>query len=138
MASPWPQASAAGTACGVRARSESFGGVALSVCACLELEEFGIEPMLADELIMIPLLDDLAVVENDDLVGHSDGGEAVGDEDGDGADLLAELSRSGGPSLEQAVLSVGVEGCGGFVKDQEEWRSAHHRPPDGELLPLPS
>ena len=59
------------------------------------------------------LLDDVTVVEDDDLVGITDGGEAVGDDEG-GAPL-----HDGVHALLHQLLSAGVDRGGRLVKDED-------------------
>src|ERR1700730_6208157 len=74
-------------------------------------------------------LDDLTLLDDEDLVGAADGGEAVGD-------------HEGGPALHevaQAVLDhglgLGVEGAGGLVED-EDAGVGQDGPGDGDALAL--
>src|SRR5690606_29940741 len=75
------------------------------------------------------VLDDAAVLEHEDAVGHANGAEAVADEDGHAAGgQLAE-------SLEHLVLCAGVESCGWFIED-EDLRVAHVGARERDLLPF--
>src|SRR4051812_40384261 len=58
---------------------------ALSIPGGLHGEQFSIQPALRDELVVRAFFDDFAAFEDDDAVGHADGGEAVGDQNGGAA-----------------------------------------------------
>lgn len=73
--------------------------------------------MLGGELGNAADFGDVAVVEDDDEVGHPEGGEAMGHEDRYRTGGLAELG--GGTAFDEAVFGVGIEGCGGFVERQQ-------------------
>ena len=80
---------------------------------------------------------DRSSVEDDHEVGSGDGGEAVGDQEGDGA-ASSCLACGCDVALEEAVFCGGVECGGGFVEDEQEWFWAHHAARDREALPLPA
>ena len=74
-------------------------------------------------------LDDLALVEDDDLVGVDDGRQAVGDH---------QRRAVGGDPVERRLdlaLGVDVEGRGRLVEDQDR-RRLQHRAGDGDALLL--
>lgn len=75
------------------------------------------------------LLEDGAVFEDEDAVGHADGGEAVGDEDGHA------VAGEFGETEEDVVFGAGVEGGGGLVED-DELGVAHVGAGEGDFLPL--
>mgnify|MGYP006179948009 CR=1 FL=1 len=62
----------------------NFGlaGLLAILVALLPLPHFGVKAALAQQLGVGAAFGDPALVENDDLVGVDDGGEAVGDDDG--------------------------------------------------------
>src|SRR6185369_12404454 len=53
----------------------------------------------------------------DDQIGHSDGGEAMRDQDRDCLAGGAGTARGSRVSLKQRVLGFGIERCGRFVED---------------------
>ena len=57
----------------------------------LGAEEAGVAAARIDEIIVAPLFDDSALVEDDDEVGVADGAEAVGDDEAGSA--AAELGE---------------------------------------------
>src|SRR5262249_51235954 len=65
------------------------------------------------------LFDDAPLLDDHDPVGHSDGWEAVGDEDA--RPPLRELTKA----LEDRVLGLGVEGGGGLIEDEDVRALAH-------------
>ena len=68
-----------------------------------------------EQLLVGALLDDASVVEDDDLVGIADGGEAVGnDESG------APLHDAVHAALDE-LLGTGVDGGGCLVEDKDGW-----------------
>ena len=85
-----------------------------------------------DELGVGAAVGDLAVGEEDDLVGQGDRGLAVGDHDDRRSVGVGGVGREGG---EDALLDLGVDGAGGVVHDEQS-RPAHQRTRQGEPLPL--
>ena len=83
-------------------------------------------------------LPDPAVLDDDDQVGHSDGGEAVGHQDGDRSGRGGELLR--GPAVlgVDRVLGLRVEGRRRFVEQHEQRTGSHEGPGEGQTLPLPA
>ena len=84
---------------------------------------------LLDELFVCALFDDLSFVEDVDFVGVLDGGQAVGD--GDGGACTHESLKG----FLYESLALGVEGAGGFVKD-EDGRVLEDGTGDGDALAL--
>ena len=90
--------------------------VAASFCliqfgfACIELVIAALE---GEEVVVVAALDDLAVFQHHDGVGVSDGGEAVGDDEG-GA-VLHQVVHA----LLDVALGAGVDGGGGLVQHQD-------------------
>src|SRR5947209_2461435 len=82
-----------------------------------------------DQLVVRATLDDLAAVEDDDLVGVSDGREAVGDRDRRAA-LGQPVER-----LLYGALGLGVERARRLVEDQDG-RVAQDRAGDRDALLL--
>ena len=70
----------------------------------MEVVELGVEAGLVDEGFVGAGGDDAAFVQDDDEIGHADGGEAVGDEERDAA--VRHRSAAGGPGVafEERVL----------------------------------
>ena len=62
---------------------------------------------------MLPALDDAAVLDDEDLVGGEDGGEAVRDED------AAPGVDEGLDRILDRLLGNGVEGGGRLIEDKE-------------------
>src|SRR5437879_3746394 len=83
------------------------------VAGRLQLEHFRIPSAPGDEVIVVALLGDLAVLENQNAVGHPDGRKAVRNQDGHlaGGQL--------GEALEDGVLGARVERGGRLVQDQQ-------------------
>jgi len=87
--------------------------------------------VLGDELVVGALLEDDTVVEQHDLVGVADGGEAVGDgDDGHGG-----LLEGDGEAVLHQGFGVLVEGGGGLV-EEEDLLAAHERASEGDALLL--
>lgn len=82
-----------------------------------------------DEFVVAADADDAAFVENDDLVGACDGGEAVSDDEG-GAALRDFLH-----GFLDFAFGIGVDLAGGFVEDQDG-RIAKDGAGDGNTLAL--
>jgi hypothetical protein len=72
-----------------------------------------VEAAPVEQLLMIALLDDLAVVDDQHPVGVADGAQAVGD-DKAGAAFHQAQQR-----LLDAGLGAGVDAAGGLVQDQD-------------------
>ena len=70
----------------------------------LSCEQVGIESAARHQIFVAALLDDAALVQDDDVVGLAQGGDAVGDEDG-GAVFhdLAEVAQN-------RLFGLGVHG----------------------------
>jgi hypothetical protein len=81
-------------------------------------------------------LDDLAIADHQDRVGHAHRREAVGDQDGDGPGDLRDAASPERVLLEQVLFGLGVKGRRRFVEEEQEGALAHHGPAEGELLPL--
>jgi hypothetical protein len=83
--------------------------------ACAAWRRFGeqarIDPAFAQQGSVCALLDHSAVVQDDDGITIPDGAQAMG-YDQAGAAALPEL-------LHEARLSLGIQGTGGFIHDQE-------------------
>src|SRR6185369_1072306 len=94
-----------------------------------QAEHARVEAVLREEVGVLSFFDDLAAVDHDDAVGHAHRAEAVRDEDR-GAAGLERLE-----SLEELVLTLGVDRGGGLVQDQE-LALAHERAREGEALPF--
>src|SRR6185437_3928660 len=96
----------------------------------LQRKQMCIVPVLRHQLHMAAALDDAAVLDHDDLVGHAHGGEAVRDQDGDAATgEFAEVFEDGGFGLR-------IHRSGGFVQHQDVGARAHEGTGQGDLLPL--
>ena len=50
-------------------------------CFCLSIEHLRVPAVLGHELLVTPLLDKLSLLQNENVIGHAHGGEAMGDED---------------------------------------------------------
>ena len=77
--------------------------------------QFGVGAAVFEEGGVGAAFDDLAAVDDEDLVGGEDGGEAVSD--GEGGATGGEPSEG---VLDEA-FGAGVEGGRGFVEDQDAW-----------------
>ena len=95
----------------------------------MHINQAAIEAVLCNELVVGAALDDNAVVHDDNEVGMADGGEAVGNDDAGAS--LHELVEG----LLHGHLAFGVEGAGGFVKD-EDGRVFEHGAGYAEALAL--
>src|SRR2546430_127760 len=95
----------------------------------LEREQLGVQPASRHELLVRPLVHQLAPLQHENAVGHPHGGEAVRDQDGHAA--VCQLREP----QEHLVLRPRVERRRGLVEDQN-LRIAHVSPPQRYLLPL--
>src|SRR3989449_1011682 len=95
----------------------------------LQGEQLGVQPAPRHELLVCPLVHQLAPLQYQDAVGHPHRGEAVRDEHGHAA--LCEL----GEPQEHLILRPRVQRRRGLVQDQD-LRIAHVSPPQRHLLPL--
>ncbi len=97
----------------------------LDLCA----EQLGVSPARGEEFVVAALLDDSALLEDDDLVGVADGAEAVGDDE----------AGSSAPQFGEGGLDEGftfcVEVAGGFVEDEDPG-IGEESTSDGEPLAL--
>ncbi len=82
-------------------------------------------------------LDDLSVGDDDDQVGHADGGEAVTDKQGDAAGGFRDVLGGSGEPLEKRMLGGCVEARGGLVQHEEQRGLSQHCSAESDLLPLP-
>lgn len=82
---------------------------------------------------MSSTLDDLALVENNDLVGVLDGTEAMSYNN----DGLLALSNQLVEGLLHLMLTLGVQGTGGLIQE-EHFRLANKGTSDGDTLLLPA
>src|SRR3990172_2519821 len=113
-----------------------FAGALLPIRRSLDSVELRVLPAPGCELLVVADLGDAASVEDDDEVGHADGGEAVGDQDGDAVGIAVTASRGGGVALEEGMLGLGIEGGGGLVEDQKQRLFPHETASERKLLPL--
>src|SRR2546427_10058708 len=95
----------------------------------LKGEQLGVQPAPRHELLVSPLVHQLAPLQYQNAVGHPHRGEAVRNEDGHAA--LCEL----GEPQEHFVLRPRVQRRRGLVED-EDLRIAHVSPAQRHLLPL--
>ena len=72
-----------------------------------------VEAALVEEGLVRALLDDLAVVDDDDVVRVADGAQAVGDDKGGAAFHQAQ------EALLNARLGARVDAAGGLVEDED-------------------
>ena len=93
----------------------------------LQLDHLAIPAALVHQIGVRALLDDAAMVENDDAIGVHDGAEAVGD------DEARPVGHQGLQACLDEPLAVRVQVAGGLVQDQDprvgqqwpgRWRSA--------------
>src|SRR5437867_623664 len=101
----------------------------------LDVIEFSVASPTGFELVVGADFEEARAVEDDDQVGHADGGEAVRNQKSNLARLAAVPGR-GSVTLEEGVFGFGVEGGGGFVQNKEERLFAHEAAGEGEFLPL--
>ncbi len=85
---------------------------------------------------MVPELDDPSVVEDNDEVGHADGGEPVRHQQGDRSGVGGDASRLGRVALKEGVFGGCVKRGSGLVQNEQEGVGAHHRAAETERLPL--
>src|SRR5512135_1946423 len=81
------------------------------------------------QLLVSTLLDDFAVVDDDDIIRIADGGEAVRDDEA-GAALHQAQER-----LLDARFRARVHAGGGFIQDEDAW-VGEDRAGNGKQLPL--
>src|SRR6476659_3204966 len=120
-----------------RRRPSSCSGVSIDTSgrqarlleAVVASDEGGVAAAAGQELVVGATLDDLAAVEDEDLVGVADGGEPVGD--GHRGAALGEVVER----LLHGALGAGVEGAGGLVEEQDG-RVAQDGPRDRDALLL--
>ena len=87
-----------------------------------------VESPLSHERLMGPLLDDAAVVHDQDAVGPADGGETVGDDD------AGAVGQGGLNGLFDEHLGFRVHVGGGFVQHQDARVAGQHPGKGQELL----
>src|ERR1700676_3917100 len=85
----------------------------LAVTGRLQLEHFGVAAARLDELIVMTLLRNPAILENQDAIGHTHGRQAVRDQQRHLA--FGEF----GEALEYFVLGARVERGGRLVQDEQ-------------------
>src|SRR5258708_40292598 len=90
-------------------RSRVLDGLA---CELAEVEVM-IKTLLVEELLVGAFFDDFAVVDDEDLVGVADGGEAVGDDEGGAA--LHEAQQG----FLDVGFGAGVDAAGGLIEDED-------------------
>src|SRR3954451_20402219 len=94
-----------------RSRRTRRGSGSRTADPVLVLVEAGVEAGQGEELFVAAGFGYVAVLEDDDLVGVADGGEAVGDDEG-GAAFHEPVE-----GVEEEAFAFAVEGAGGFVQD---------------------
>ena len=97
----------------------------------LAVVQFRVETAPCEELVVASLLDDVAVVEDEDVIRILDGGQAVGD------DEAGPVRHEVGHGFLDDALGTGVHGAGGLVQNQDR-RAGEDRPGDGQKLLLPA
>ena len=117
----------------LRFGGEILAGVDEQVLLVLVLliVQVSVASFLRHELFVRATFDDLAVFEDQDLIGAADGREAVGDDEGGAA--LAQIPKA---FLDQR-FALAVEAGGGFVEDQDA-RVGQDGAGDGDALALPA
>ena len=83
-------------------------------------------------------LGDLPIHQDDDEVGHADGGEAVRHEDSDASGLPCCHPRRLGEPLEERVLGLRIQGSRRFVQQEQQRPVPHERTSQRKPLPLPA
>ena len=91
----------------------------------LQRGELGVEPAVGEQAVVGALLDDAALIHDQDAVGGADRGEAVGDDEG-GAPLHQPVE-----GLLHLALALGVERRGRLVEEQDR-RVLEDRARDGD------
>src|ERR1700730_4644148 len=104
---------------------------ALTIASSLKLEQFRVAAAQGKELLVGTLLLDGAIGQDQDAVGHADGGKPVGNQH------CHAVARQLGKALEDLILRAGVQGGGRLVQNQE-LGIAHISARQGKLLPLPA
>src|SRR3546814_1353658 len=84
------------------------------------------------QLVVGAVLDDAAVLDDDDLVGHAHGREAVRDQDRDA------VLRQPAEVLEDRRFGGRVHRRGRFIQHQDVRARTHEGARQGDLLPLPT
>src|SRR3546814_209756 len=98
----------------------------------LQREQVRLVAVDGDPLLVIAAPDDAAILDDDDLIGHAHGREAVRDEDGDA--VVGQLAEV----LEDRRLCGRVHRRGRLVEHQDVGARPHERAGQGDLLPLPA
>ncbi len=94
----------------------------------LAVVELGVEAALRQQFVVIALLDDAAVLHNEDDVGLADGGQAVGHDE-----ARAALHHPGKGSLD-AHFRAGIDGGSCLVQDQHRGQTEHDAGNTEQLL----
>ena len=120
--------------CKEKAKRQIASSVSVQQWAGLPLElavvQVGVEAVLGKEVLVPPLLDDVAVLHDENHIRLADGGQAVGhDEAGPG--LHHSVER-----LLDVRFGAGVDGAGRLVENEHGRRREHHAR-DAQQLPLP-
>src|SRR5688572_11700437 len=102
--------------------SLSIGVIASPVAPRLQLVQLGIGSPGAHQGGVVAGLNDAATGHHQDQVGHTHGGEAVADQQGDGAAAGGGVPGGAAEAFEQGVFGGGVQAGGGLVQDQQQWR----------------
>src|SRR5690349_6544100 len=103
---------------------------ASTITARLQGEQLGVDAVLLHERFVVAALDDVALLEHHDVIGHAHRGETVRDDDGDA------LAHQGTEMLEDLGLGGRVHRRRGLVQHQDVGVAAHEGPRQGHLLPL--
>src|SRR5690349_15749323 len=102
---------------------------AIAFDAKLLLVELAIAAVVRQEVLMGAVLDDRALVQDEDLVGAQDGREAVSDHERGAA------PAQGDEALLDRGLALAVQARGGLVEDEDR-RLREDRPGDRHALAL--
>src|ERR1041385_577961 len=97
--------------------------------AILPLVELAVAAAEGDELVVRPALDDLAVLEDEDLIGALDRRQAVGDHE------RRSTTAQGAQAVADHRLALAVEARRGFVENEDS-RVGEDRAGDGDALAL--
>src|SRR5215472_6758339 len=102
----------------------------------LDPVQLGVPPAAGHQLFVAADLCQARPVQHHNEVGHADGAEPVGHQDGH-APAAPGLARPAGIALEQLMLGLGVERGRRLVQRRDQRLVAHEPAGQGELLPLP-
>src|ERR1700735_3771211 len=102
----------------------------LAITLRLQREQVCIVAILSHQLLMAAMLDDAAVLDDDDLVSHAHGGESVRNEDCD--TVAGQIAKM----LEDIRLRFSIHRRCGLIQHQDVCLRTHEGTRQRDLLPL--